>query len=166
MSRAVRIGRWLAIKILKSKYDIIVEASCILSLAGVLLYLAITWSSIPQEVPGHYNAMGQIDRITGKASLIAIPIITWVMYMGITAVERFPQIWNTGVAVTEENKDRVYRVLKDILKTSKLIVVLAFSYLTINTANAIPLSPWFTPVFLILIFGSLIIFAIKLVKNK
>jgi len=110
--------------------------------------------------------MGQIDRITGKASLIAIPIITWVMYMGITAVERFPQIWNTGVAVTEENKDRVYRVLKDMLKTSKLIVVLVFSYLTINTANAIPLSPWFIPVFLILIFGSLIIFAIKLVKNK
>lgn len=110
--------------------------------------------------------MGQIDRITGKGSLIAIYIITWIMYIGISTVERFPQIWNTGVAVTEGNKGRVYRVLKDMLKTSKLIVVLVFSYLTINTANAIPLSPWFIPVFLILIFGSLIIFAIKLVKNK
>lgn len=142
------------------------EVSCILCLIGVLLYLVIAWAVIPQEIPGHYNAMGQIDRITGKGSLIAIYIITWIMYIGISTVERFPQIWNTGVAVTEGNKGRVYRVLKDMLKTSKLIVVLVFSYLTINTANAIPLSPWFIPVFLILIFGSLIIFAIKLVKNK
>ena len=30
------------------------------------------------------------------------------MYIFLTVIENFPQIWNTGVTVTEENKDRVY----------------------------------------------------------
>ena len=148
------------------KYDIIVEILCIICLLGTFVYLAIAWGNIPKEVPGHYNAMGEVDRVTGKNSLLVLPFINAVMYLGMSVIELFPQLWNTGVTVTEENKYRVYRNIKDMMKTTKLIMVLVFTYLTINSALAIPLPAWFTPVSLFLIMGSLVFFIVRLVKNK
>jgi uncharacterized membrane protein len=153
-------------KIARSKYDILVEVSCLLCLIGSVIYLVAAWQHIPNEIPGHYNAMGEIDRITSKGSLVVLPIITWIMYAGMTVIGRFPQIWNTGVAVTEENKKRVYRLLKNMLGTLKLLIVAVFTYLTVNSSMAKPLSPLFLPVFLIVMFGSLIFFIVKLVKVK
>ena len=127
----------------KKNYYIIVEICCLICIIGTLLFLIINWNSIPDEVPGHYNAVGEIDGVTGKYSLIILLMINWVMYIGMSVIERFPQIWNTGVKVTEEN-----------------------TYLTINSARAMHLHPWFTPVSLILVFGTLIFYIIKLLKNK
>lgn len=154
------------IKLKKNKYDVFVEIVCLILLIGVLIYLFINWNNIPDEISGHYNAMGEIDRMGSKGELLVTPIIAWLMYLGMTVIERFPQIWNTGVTVTEENKERVYRILKNMLGTVKLIVVSVFVYLTINSAQAISLAVWFLPVFLILMFGSIIFFIIKLVRAK
>jgi uncharacterized membrane protein len=130
-------------KIPTRKHDIIIEIACLFCLIGGLLYLITGWGQIPNEIPGHYNALGQIDKITGKGSLLALLATNWILYIGLSIVERFPSIWNTGVTVTKENKDRVYRVVKDLLKTMKLLVVVMFTYLLINSAKAVPLSPWF-----------------------
>ncbi|NLB42992.1 MAG: DUF1648 domain-containing protein [Clostridiales bacterium] len=153
-------------KITRSRYDIIVEILCMLCLLGTVLYLVINWGNIPDEIPGHYNALGQVDRITKKSSIIALPIVTAIMYIGMSAIERFPQAWNTGVTITEENKNRLYRIMKDMLKTTKLLIVVVFSYMTINSAIATQLSPWFLPVFLILMFGSMIYYIVKIIRNK
>ena len=153
-------------KIKKSKFDIIIEACCLLCLVGLLIFLIIDWKYIPNEIPGHYNAMGEIDRITSKGSLLVLPIIAWIMYIGMTVIEKYPKVWNTGVNVTEENKDRVYRTLKNMMGTIKLLLIAVFTYLTVNSAMAKPLPAMFLPVFLTLMFGSLIFFIVKLVKAK
>lgn len=153
-------------KIKRTKFDIFIEVCCLLCLVGIWIYLIVIWEHIPDEIPGHYNAMGEIDRVTGKGSLLILPITTWIMYIGLTVVERFPQVWNTGVIVTEENKERVYRILKSMLGTLKLNVVVVFTYLTVNSAMAKPLPIWFLPVSLIIMFGFLIFFIIRLIKAK
>jgi len=153
-------------KVKKNRYDIFVEIVCLTLLIGVLVYLFLNWSSIPDKIPGHYNAMGKIDRMGSKGELVILPIIGWLMYLFLTIIENFPQIWNTGVTVTEENKERVYRITKDLLNTVKLLVIVVFVYLTINSSQAISLTVWFLPVFLILLFGSMIFFFIKLVRVK
>ncbi|SEW44346.1 DUF1648 domain-containing protein [[Clostridium] fimetarium] len=153
-------------KVKKTKYDIFVEIVCLTLLIGVSIYLYLNWSTIPDKIPGHYNAMGQIDRMGSKGELLILPIIGWLIYLFLTVIEKFPQIWNTGVTVTEENKERVYRITKNLLNTVKLITVAVFVYLTINSSQAISLSVWFLPIFLILEFGSMIFFIIKLVRAK
>ncbi|SHJ69924.1 DUF1648 domain-containing protein [Parasporobacterium paucivorans] len=151
-------------KLKKNKYDVFAEIVCLVLLIGVWIYLFLNWSTIPDEISGHYNAAGEIDRIGRKGELLVLPIISWLMYLGMTAIGSFPQIWNTGVTVTEENKERVYRVLKNMLSTLKLILAAVFVYLTINSSKSIPLPMQFLPVFLILMFGSIIFFIIKLVR--
>ena len=151
-------------KLKKNWYDIFVEIICLTLLIGTLIYLFINWNSIPDEIPGHYNAMGEIDRMGRKGELFVVPIIGWLMYLGITLLEKFPEVWNTGVKVTKKNKERVYRTLKNMLSTMKFIIVAVFTYITINSAQSLSLPVWFTPVFLILLFGSITFFTIKLVR--
>lgn len=151
-------------KVKNNKYDIFVEIVCLSLLIGVCVYLFLNWSSIPDGIPGHYNFAGEIDRMGSKRELLFLPITSWLMYLGMTAIENFPQIWNTGVTVTAENEERVYRLLKTMLGTTKLIVVAIFVYLTINSSKSMPLPALFLPAFLILIFGSMILFIIKLVR--
>lgn len=143
-----------------------VDLICLILLIGVLIYLFLNWNSIPDKIPGHFNAMGEIDRMGSKKELLVIPLISWLMYLGMTVLEKFPQVWNTGVTVTEENKERVYRVLKNMLCTMKLIVVANFVYITINSSQGKSLPVLYLPVFLTLTFGSVIFFIIKLVRVK
>jgi uncharacterized membrane protein len=153
-------------KLKKNKYNIFAEIVCLSLLIGVLIYLLLNWNSIPDSIPGHYNAMGEIDRMGSKVELLVLFIIGWLMYLGMTMVENFPQVWNTGVTVTEENKERVYRVIKNMLSTMKLIIVAVFMYLIINSSKATSLTIWFYPILLISMFGSMLFFILKLNRVK
>lgn len=57
-------------KLQRTKYDVIVNLICILLLVGILIYLGLNWSSIPDKIPGHYNALGVVDRWGNKGELI------------------------------------------------------------------------------------------------
>lgn len=164
--RDVKCEVLLKLKLKKNKYDIVVNTVCVILLLGILVYLILNWNSIPDKIPGHYNAMGEIDRMGSKNELLVLLMISWLMYIGMTVLEKFPQAWNTGVTVTEENKERVYKVLKNMISTMKLIMVTNFAYLTINSSLAMSLSVWFLPVFLTLMLGSIIYYIIKLNRVK
>lgn len=154
-------------KVKKSKYDVFSDVVSVLCIVGVILYLVLTWDKIPNEIPGHYNGAGEIDKITSKSSLIVLQIVTIIMYIFLSIIENIPQIWNTGgVEITEQNKELVYRTSKNLLVSVKMIIVVAFSYLTINSSKGTNLPIAFTPIFLIIIFGTVIYFTIKLLKIK
>lgn len=150
----------------RSKYNLVVNLLCLLLLFGIVVYLAVNWSRIPNAVPGHYNAAGEVDRWGSKGELLILPVIGWVMYIGITVLERFPQFWNTGVTITEENKARIYRILKNMIATTKLIMVVVFFYLTLNSASSESLPIWFLPAFLIFTFASILFFIFQLIRAK
>lgn len=135
--------------------SIAINGLCLALLAGVSLYLIVFWSGIPEQIPGHYNAAGEVDRWGGRGELIFLPALGWIMYIGMTVMEHFPGLWNTGVKVTEQNREQVYRALRTLLETQKLWVVATIAYLTYNTAQVRQLSVWFLPAFLMLGLGSL-----------
>ncbi|OAA92601.1 DUF1648 domain-containing protein [Clostridium coskatii] len=153
-------------KIKKNKYDVIVNLLSLLCLAGTVVVLTILWKTIPAEIPGHHNAAGTIDKVTDKNSLIVLLLVGWIIFIGLSIVEKFPQIWNTGIQVTDQNKEKVYRILKNMIGTVKLLIASVFSYLTLQSTTGKNLSPLFLPVFLILLFGSIVFFIFQLVKEK
>lgn len=153
-------------KIKNNLADKIMEAICLVLMIGIALYLILFWSRIPDKIPMHYDWGGNIDRWGNKGEIILIPIMTWIMYLFLTGIEMLPKLWNTGVTVTAENAARVYRVLKYLMKTMKLIVVVDFSFMTINTLVGQNMPGWFTPVFLFLTFGNLIFWIVQLARVK
>lgn len=61
------------------------EGLCLAALAeGFLLPIAL-WGRIPDRIPGHYNAAGEIDRWTGKWELFLLPAFGVILYMMLSA---------------------------------------------------------------------------------
>ncbi len=153
-------------KIENTKADRILDLIGWIMLIGTLAYLILGWSSFPDQIPMHYNGAGEIDRWGGKGEIIIIEVVMWILYLGIGLVEKYPQIWNTGVEVTPQNKERVYRILKYMLKTLKTLTALIFAYLIVNSLQGTPLPGWFTPVTLILVFGDMAFWMVLLYRIR
>lgn len=148
-----------------NKLDTIAEVFCMILLIVTTLYTIYMYIQLPEKIPIHYNAAGVIDRYGNKLEIFILLIVTWVMYIGLSLVTRVPQFWNTGVSVTAENKDRVYRILKNMLKIIKMEIIVIFCYLIYNTTTLYNLPEWFVPVFLVLLFSTMLISFIVLIKK-
>ena len=154
------------IKIERNALDVleaIVSLSC---LVGVTAYLILAWSTIPARIPAHYDAAGEVNRWGSKSELIMLPIISWLLYGMVTLIERFPQAWNTGIRVTEENRAVVYRLLKNLIACVKMITLSIFSCLTVLSSLARNLPMWFLLAFLVLLFGTIAYFIVKLSRIR
>jgi uncharacterized membrane protein len=154
------------IKIERNALDIletIVSLSC---LVGVAAYLILAWGTIPNQVPTHFNAAGEIDSMGGKHSLLLLPIVSWLLYGLMTLIERFPQAWNTGVFVTENNRDAVYRLLKNMMAMVKMFIMLLFASLTLISAQSLSLPVWYLLGYLVLLFGTIAYFMVRLLRLK
>lgn len=133
---------------------------------GIAIYLILNWANIPEKVPMHYNFAGKVDRFGNKSEIIILPIITVIMFSFMSVIEHFPQLWNTGVKVTDKNKEYVYRILKNMITTIKLIAVCVFTYLTMQTTLVIELPSMFLPAFMLILFGDILFWILKLVRIK
>ena len=150
------------IEIRKNALDVIETIVSLLCIVGIVVYLLLAWGSIPDRIPGHYNALGEVDRWSGKSSLIVLPIISWLIFGFITLVERYPQIWNTGFLVTAQNRERVYRLLKNLIALVKTFVLLMFASLTVLSSLAVNLPIWYILVFLVAVFGTIAVCIVQL----
>lgn len=146
--------------------DIVLESLTLFMMAGSAVYLFVIWSSVPDKLPMHYNFAGEIDRWGGKGELFILILFNWILYLVATGVEKVPQIWNTGVKVTEENQYWIYRTLKYMIKTLKLIIVFIFTFLILTTVAQRNLPGWFTFVSLVLVFGDLAFWGFRLYQKR
>lgn len=121
---------------------------------GILLflfgYLIINWSSIPEKVPSHFNALGVADAWSQKGTVIFVPIVCLVSYSLLTVVSFFPSIWNMPAKLTPENYLFMYQSTRSLICYLKLVLVSTFSYISICTAISRPLGTIFLPLVLIL----------------
>ena len=61
------------IKVPSTRYHKIVNLLCIIILTGTLVFLVTNWTMIPDQIPGHYDSAGVINRWTSKSGL-------WIVY--------------------------------------------------------------------------------------
>ncbi len=152
-------------------------ADKLMELLGWLILLALWtltichYSTLPETIPTHYNAAGEADDFGGKTSIIRLPIIATLLFIGITVLNRYPHIFNYPTAITQDNALRLYTLATRMLRYLKLVLVLVFGgieFMTIQhaTGKAAGLGGWFLPLTAGLIFIPLIYFVIKSVQGK
>ena len=96
--------------------------SNLVSLCMLLAYVIVLvciWSRIPGTVPTHFNAAGIADSYGGKGILWMIAAT--VILLLLSLIEKVPSIWNFPVAVTEENKERLYKIALVMLGAIKIL---------------------------------------------
>ena len=89
-------------------------------------------------------------------------VISWGLYLGITFVGRFPELWNTGVKITKTNKEKVYRLIKYLIGTSKLILISVFTLLIVFTTLVKPLPLWFAGIYLAILIADIAFWLIRI----
>jgi uncharacterized membrane protein len=153
-------------------------ADKLVELLGWLILLALWgltishFSTLPDTIPTHFNASGEADGFGSKASIIGLPVIASLLFVGLTVLNRYPHIFNYPTAITEDNTLRLYTLATRMLRYLKLVLVLVFGgieFMTIQHAagEASGLGVWFLPLTLVLVFLPLIYFVVKSVQaNK
>ena len=110
-------------------------------LLGTIVYLAVIYHTLPDRIPTHFNASGEITGWGGRGTLWIMPIVGLVTDLVVWIVGLFPQSWNTGTAVTPWNRVRVFRILRDLMADLRLgmaVMWAVISLFLIHAADGFP----------------------------
>ena len=138
----------------------------------LLVFLPIHYlPQLPESIPTHFNSAGVPDGFGSKSSIWFLPATGVFMYLLLTILSAFPQIYNFPVKITARNAMVQYRLATRfirILKTLILALFLFLCYQTVNTAleKTLGLGKAFLPVFIILTFGIIIFYVIQAMNNR
>lgn len=152
---------------MKSKYtrfQSAIELIGLLMITGIIIFVCLKWNQLPDKIPGHFNAMGEVDRWGSKSELITLPIISAFLYTVLTVLSFLPQTWSVPVNITDLNRDVVYRYTRSLLIFIKVEILLIFLYITYCMANAQTLSSGFISIIILAIFSTLIYYVIRIRK--
>ena len=143
---------------------------------GWLLIISIwgltiaNYANLPDTIPNHYNGAGQADGFGGKETILTLPLIATVLFVGLTVLNKFPHILNYPTSITQDNALRQYTNATRMIRYLKLIIVVIFEIIifkTIQNANGEEgLGICFLPLTLGLIFIPLSYFLVKSLKDK
>lgn len=123
---------------------------------GAIVYLVISWSLIPDQVPGHYNGAGEVNRWGSKYELFILPIVGLFLWILLGVLERFPHAHNYPARLNESNVEAFYKNSRKLLNSLKNICLITFAYIMIQSirvavGDSQSLGLWFLPVFLLAI---------------
>ncbi len=138
------------LKLTLSPLDRNLEFAGKLLLAAIWLLTLYALLKLPVTIPIHFNASGQADRYGNKLTLLFLPVLATVIYVGFTYLNRYPHIFNYLTTITAANAEKQYTIATRMLRFLKLailvifIIIILFIYLTvIGVTNG--LGVWFLP---------------------
>jgi Protein of unknown function (DUF1648). len=107
-------------------YNFILESLALLFLVANILMLLSSYGSLPDTIITHYNINGIPDGYGNKESIIPPLLISVFIYIQLSVLQNFPQLYNYPVKVTEKNKDALLFYALRLLKYIKLSVSIMF----------------------------------------
>ncbi|MDL2256107.1 DUF1648 domain-containing protein [Parabacteroides sp. OttesenSCG-928-K15] len=146
------------LKIGYTKADILVESCCWICLIIVWLLFFMRYAGLPDIVPVHYNAAGEIDSFGNKEILWILPLTSTLFCILLSLINFFPHLFNYPETITPENAYRQYRNAIQMVRYLKLFLILLFGYIFYQASSYLPdgtsngLGAWFIFVCILPIF--------------
>lgn len=134
------------LKIEMTRFDWAIEVVGFMIWIGGLLFLILEFENTPGSVPTHYDAYGNADAFGSKSSLWLLVGISTGLYLLLTVVAQYPHTFNYPIAITPENAERQYTIAVRMMRTLKIIVLMIFGYIHLNSIMSSQLGTWFLPV--------------------
>ena len=91
-----------------------------------------------EEVPLHWNVLGEIDSWGDTWTIVLLPVIALALYGLLTLLQRRPQWYNYPCKITD--KAGAYKLMSGMLGHIKNFVMLLFLYITLAVAQIIELN--------------------------
>jgi len=139
------------IKVPLEGLDIILDILSATLLILMIAYAVISYSELPETIPSHFNAKGEVDGYSDKNMFWQLPAIGFVLFFGLFVVNKFPHLHNYMVNITEENALKNYRLSTRIVRFTNLFIMFIFGIITYNIVesakgNSISLSSCVLPI--------------------
>lgn len=159
------------IKITREPVDWIVEAIGMVALLMMVALPLVYYHALPENIPSHFNALGEPDGFSGRATVWIFPATGLILYLGMAILNRYPHIFNYPVKITENNALRQYKNATRLIRVLNTVLACGFCYIvyaTIQTASGIQagLGKYFMAVFLTGVFGPIVFYFYKAIKEK
>lgn len=143
--------------------DWLLESAALLLLLVLWVLVAIAYPYLPDVIPIHFNIKGQADGFGPKDFIWLEPLVASVLYTVMTLVNRRPDTFNYPVRITPENAGRQYALASRLMRYLKLVVVAVMLLIVLFVAlpamgMVLALPGWLLPAFLLLIFGPVVVY--------
>ena len=90
--------------------DYIFLGLAVLCFLSTLIFVIVKYPSLPDLLPSHYNARGEIDGWSGKTAAAFFPSIVGFLMLAILGpIQFFPQVWNNTQGIPAYKLPRVIR---------------------------------------------------------
>ncbi|MFC4557564.1 DUF1648 domain-containing protein [Virgibacillus kekensis] len=94
------------------------------------VYAAQAYSTLPKEIPTHFDGSGVPDEWGSKKTIFIMPGIALITFVLMYFASKKPHLFNYPMKVTEENAHRLYPLAKTSMAIINFEMVLLFSYIT------------------------------------
>lgn len=121
----------------------VLEVIALAGWLGTLVLVGLNWHTLPEQIPRHYNLVGEVDAYGGKSTVLLLPVVSSVLWASLTLLSRYPHIYNYLVEITEQNAARQYRLARRLIISLKAIVAVLFLGITwhvIDSAHGVTYS--------------------------
>lgn len=159
------------IKINRKAIDWAIELIAISFLIILIGLPLVNYNNLPETIPIHFSGSGQPDGFGSRSTLWLLPLSGIFLYLLMTIIEGFPQIYNYLVEITPGNAFTQYKMATRLIRILKTMILIIFSYIsfkTIKTATgtAAGLGKAFIPIFLLITLGVIIIYITRSLNNR
>ena len=159
------------IKLQLNQTDKILEIVGWISVVGIWALPLINYSILPEIIPIHFNGAGKANGFGNKTHIFVLPIISTLLFVGLTILNKNPHVFNYPSQITKENAVHQYTNATRMMRVLKLVIVLLFGLIIFKTienvnGNADGLGTWFLPFTIGLFISLTIYFLIISMKDK
>jgi len=116
-------------------FDLLVEAVAGICLIYMVVQIIVEYPGLEGKIATHFNASGQPDAWGSKTSMLILPIVTIVLYAGLTIINRSPHLFNYPFEITEHNAEKQFQLAKSLIIILKAGITGIFAYIQFQTIN-------------------------------
>ena len=109
--------------------DYLLEITGAIGLVCLIFLPICFYNELPNEIPKHFNAFGQVDSYGKREFVWLLPAVGLVLYAGLTVLNKFPFAFNYLAKVTKENAERLYILGIRTIRILKIVIILLFAFL-------------------------------------
>ncbi|MDW0108819.1 DUF1648 domain-containing protein [Sporosarcina aquimarina] len=136
-----------------------------------VVYIILKWSSLPDEVPIHFNAAGEADGYGSPYVMLLLTAIGAGLWALLQFLERHPEWHNYPRRLNETNAKEFYQSSRTLLNRIKNLSLILFAFLNWETIRVAlgdtnSLSKFGMYGVFILIFGVLIVGVVRQQRIK
>ena len=158
-------------KLQLNQTDKILEVLGWVSVVGIWALTLTNYSILPEIIPIHFNGAGKADGFGNKTQIFVLPIISTLLFIGLTTLNKHPHMFNYPSQITKENAVHQYTNATRMMRVLKLVIVVLFGLIVfrkiqIVNGHADGLGTWFLPLTMGMIFIPMLYFLIKSLKKK